>query len=352
MQITVGQLGRNIFHQQEIYIRGIESGLGVHDRIEIPEQFLLFPSQPLPEVRTDAVPLLKEYAEIFLTHKKEITRSGTYNLYVGYLRNGLLPLFGDMPLNCISESRIQDFVNLCVRKGWKISYIRAHVTLLKSIFRSAERDGILKAPSLQIAFPKQAVPELTVLTEEESERLNAYLLHDRKTISAALLIALHTGIRVGEMCALRWSDVDFRRKCIHIQRSVKNYYLQSERRTVREIGETKTLKSNRLIYLTDDFTAVLKERQGCGFIYTGTENFIDTCSARQALNRRLDKLDIPHIRFHALRHGLATRMIRRGVDPKTVAAILGHEHCDMTLDIYTSCTAEMQKDAMNKIEKK
>ncbi len=349
MQITVGQLGRNIFQQQEIHIRAIESGLGVHDRIEIPDSLLLFPSQHLPEV--SGIPLLKEYAGTFLNHKKEITRAGTYNLYVGYLQNGLLPLFGTMPLNRISESRIQDFVSLSVRKGWKSSYIRAHVTLLKSILRSAERDGILKAPSVQIVFPKQAGTEITVLTDEESERLNDYLLHDKKTISAALLIALHTGIRIGEMCALRWSDIDFRRKCIHIQRSVKNYYLPLERRTILEIGDTKTPKSNRLIYLTDDFAAVLKERQGMGFIYTGTESFIDTASARQALNRRLDRLDIPHIRFHALRHGLATRMIRRGVDPKTVSAILGHEKCDITLDIYTSCTADMQVEAMRKMEK-
>lgn len=152
------------------------------------------------------------------------------------------------------------------------------------------------------------------------------------------------------MCGLRWSDIDFRRNCIHIQRSVKNYYIPSERRTIKEIGETKTPKSNRRIYITDDFAGILKERQGMGYVYTGTENFIDTCSARQALNRRLEKLDIPHIRFHALRHGFATRAIRKGVDPKTVAAILGHEHCNITLDIYTSCTVEMQIEAMRRLE--
>lgn len=193
MQMTVGQLGRASLYMQTFYVRAVESGKQSHDLIELPPD--VFVPRLEPEVR--AIPMLKDYAGTFLTHKKEITRSGTYSLYDSYLQNGLLPLFGKMPLNSITESRIQDFVNMSFRKGWTASYIRAHVVLLKSILRSAERDGLLKAPSMQIIFPKQTGTEISVLTEEESERLNDYLMQDKKTISAALLIALHTGIKVG-----------------------------------------------------------------------------------------------------------------------------------------------------------
>ena len=349
MQITVGEYGQHLLHSQSLYVRAVESGLGVNDLIEVPDEILF---RPYAMPKTTSAPMLKEYAGTFLTHKKQLVRAGSHSLYDEYLKNGILPFFGAMPLDSISENRIQDFVTVSARKGRSSSYIRSQVILLKSVLRSAERDGILKAPSMQIVYPKQHKEEISVLTEQDTEKLNDYLLHDRKTISTAILIALHTGIRVGEMCGLRWNDIDFKKQCIHIQRSVKNYYIPSERHSVREIGDTKTPKSNRWIYMTDDFTRVLYERQGTGFIYTGTENFIDTCSARQALNRRLEKLDIPHIRFHALRHGFATRAIQRGVDPKTVAAILGHEKCDITLNIYTSCTPDMQREAMSRLEAK
>jgi len=286
MQITVGEYGQHLLHGQSLYVRAIESGLGVHDFLEVPEDVLFGAYVPQ---RTVSAPVLKEYAAMFLNHKKQLIGAGSYSLYTEYLRNGLLPFFGAMPLDSISENRIQDFVTASARKGRSSSYIRSQVILLKSVLRSAERDGILKAPSMQIVYPKQYKEEIPVLTEQDTEKLNDYLLSDLKTISTAILIALHTGIRIGEMCGLRWSDIDFRKKCIHVQRSVKNYYIPSERHSVREIGNTKTPKSNRWIYMTDDFTSVLRERQGTGFIYTGSENFIDTCSARQALDRRLEK---------------------------------------------------------------
>lgn len=348
MQMTVGQLGRASLQIQTLHVRAVESGMQCHDLIELPPDILISGC----ESAVMATPNLEEYAGNFLDRKKNTLKPGTYNLYDGCLRNGLLPFFGKMVLNSIDENCMQEFVAMLSRKGRAISYIQTHIVVLKSILRGAERDGLLKVPPVQIVYPKRRKKEIFVLSDEDTEKLNDYLLDDRKTISTALLVALHTGIRIGEMCGLRWSDIDFRKKCIHIQRSVKNYYVQAERRCVREIGETKTIYSNRRIYMTDDFADILQKRQGTGFIYTGTDRYIDTCSARQALNRRLNKLDIPHVRFHALRHGFATRAIQKGVDPKTVAAILGHAHCNITLDIYTSCTSEMQIEAMRRLETK
>lgn len=164
---------------------------------------------------------------------------------------------------------------------------------------------------------------------------------------------MHTGIRIGEACALQWSDVDFKNNSIYIRHSVKRYYIPDGKRTVCELGEPKTPKSKRRIYISKWLADILKERQGTGFICTGKEKFCNPETMRNAFNRRLKKLNIPHIRFHDLRHGFATRAINgAGIDPKTVAEILGHEHCDITLDIYTSCTAQMQIEAMEQIQKK
>lgn len=347
VQVTVGEYGRQLLQGQSIYVKAIESGLGKDDFLEVPEGALFTPC--IPQKNIQAVPTLKDYARAFLSQKNKVISMGSCSLYDEYLTKNILPFFGGDLLNDITESKIQDFVTLSARKGRSASYIRSQVVLLKSILRNAEHDGLIKMPDFRITYPKQSVNEITVLSDEDTEKLSDYLINEKKTISTAILIALHTGIRIGEMCGLRWSDIDFRKNCLHIQRSVKCYYLPSIHKSVTEIGQTKTVKSNRKIYFTSDFGEILERRQGDGYIYTGTEHFIDTCSARQALDRRLGWLDIPHVRFHALRHGFATRAIRKGVDPKTVAAILGHERCDITLDIYTACTPEMQVEAMERM---
>lgn len=346
MQLTVQELGRASLQLQTLHIQAVESGMHGYDKIELPSSaFVPELNAPVPR----EPPTLNEYTAQFLNRRKAFSgENSTYYLYERYLTRDILPIFGKMHLQELTENQLQSYVNQSVRKGWSTAYIRAHITLLKSILKSAEHDNLLQFPKMRILYPRQPKTEIDVLTESETELLNTFLTKDMRTISTAILIALHTGIRIGEMCGLHWSDVDFKRHRIHIQRTVKSYCTTSGK-YFSTIGTTKTPRSNQIIYLTDDFANLLKERQGMGYIYTGTEKFIDTCSARQALDRRLEKLKINHIRFHALRHGFATRAIKKGVDPKTVSAILGHEHCDMTLNIYTACTPQMQVEAMRKV---
>ena len=256
-------------------------------------------------------------------------------------------------MNDITGKTVQNFINALLRKGTGLKSVRYCVGLLKSILRCAEMEGIIRLPVIRPDYPKQHHEERPILTDEQFHQLNEYLVHEMKPVSSALLIVMHTGIRLGEVCALRWSDFDFSTNSFYIRHSIRRYYIPEEKRTVCELGEPKTPKSERRIYLPEQLAGILKHRQGTGYICTGSEKFGNPESVRNAFNRRLEKLNIPHVRFHDLRHGFATRAINgAGIDPKTVAEILGHEHCDITLDIYTSCTAEMQIDAMNKIEKK
>ncbi|MDE5753996.1 MAG: site-specific integrase [Oscillospiraceae bacterium] len=346
--LTFAQLGKLSLQTQMLYVQGINSGAKPDDFVNLPDNDLSFSVSEITDT-----PTMKICTEAFLNLKKYTVRQSTYHMYVRCLRNYILPFFGDMPLNKITSKVVQEFVNAMLCQGMNPETIKYCVARLKSILICAEADGIIAMPVIRLNYPKQCKTEHPILSDEEFAKLNAYLLQETKSVSTALLIVMHTGIRIGEACALRWSDIDFETNSIYIRRSVKRYYVPDKKRTICELGEPKTPKSKRKIYISKWLADVMKQRQETGFICTGNEKFFSPESLRNAFNRRLKKLNIQHIRFHDLRHGFATRAINgAGIDPKTVAKILGHEHCDITLDIYTSCTTQMQIEAMEKIQKK
>ena len=344
--MTFAQLGQLSLQMQMLYVQGVNSGSKPDDIVDLPDSDL-----PLSVPKIRDTPTMKICTQAFLDSKKYTVRQSTYHIYVRCLRSYLLPFFGDMPLNEITGKVVQEFVNMMLCQGMNPKTIRYCIVMLKSILLCAEADGIITMPVIRPNYPKQCKHEHQILSDEDFYRLNNYLLQENNPISTALLIVMHTGIRLGEACALRWSDVDFKTNSIYIRYSVKRYYIPDKKRTVCELGEPKTLKSKRRIYISQWLVDILKQRQEKGFVCTGTEKFCNPETVRNALNKRLEILDIPHIRFHDLRHGFATRAISgAGVDPKTVAEILGHEHCGITLDIYTSCTAKMQIEAMEQIQ--
>ena len=345
--MTFAQLGQLSLQMQMIYVQGVNSGSKPDDLIDLPENELPFSVSEIPDT-----PTMRICTEAFLNLKKYTVRQSTYHMYVRCLKNYILPFFGEMPLNKITSKAVQEFVNTMLRQGMNPKTIKYCVARLKSILLCAEADGIITMPVIRPNYPKQCKQERPILSDEDFDKLNDYLLQENDAISTALLIVMHTGIRIGEACALQWSDVDFKTGSIYIRHSVKRYYIPEEMRTVCELGEPKTTKSKRRIYISKWLADILKQRQATGFVCTGTKKFCNPETMRNVFNRRLKQLNISHIRFHDLRHGFATRAINgAGIDPKTVAEILGHEHCDITLDIYTSCTAQMQIEAMEQIQK-
>ena len=344
--MTFAQLGRLSLQMQMLYVQGVNGGMKPDDFVELPDNDLSFSVSEFPEA-----PTVKICTEAFLNLKKYTVRQSTYHRYIRCFRSAVLPFFGDMQLSSISGKVVQEFVNAMLRQGMNPKSIKYCVAMLKSVLLCAEADGVIAMPAIRPHYPKQCKQERPILSDEDFEKLNTYLLQENNFISTALLIVMYTGIRLGEACALQWSDIDFKTSSIYIRQSVKRYYIPDEKRTVCELGEPKTPKSKRRIYISKWLADILKQRQGTGFICTGAENFCNPETLRNALNKRLKILGIPHVRFHDLRHGFATRAISgAGIDPKTVAEILGHEHCDVTLDIYTSCTAQMQIEAMEQIQ--
>jgi integrase len=154
-----------------------------------------------------------------------------------------------------------------------------------------------------------------------------------------------TGMRRGEICGLKWTDFDAEHGKLHVQRTIRYQHGQPV------IGETKTSEGNRVILLPRSVCNLLCERQKKAlteWIFpkpTYPELPLDPGTAYTQLKRLLKEAGLPDIRFHDLRHTFATHAASSGVDPKTLAGILGHTKASFTLDTYTHVTTDMQRNA-------
>jgi len=287
----------------------------------------------------------KDYAEKWLELKKLTITPTSYQRYRAEI-NRLNGTFGQTELNDIDSAAIQKFINsLSAARSPKT--VKSCITQFKSMLRDAEADELRQPKILRLKLPREKKKEYKVLSEDDFKKLYDYCVKDKSWAATAILITMQTGLRIGEMCGLQWRDIDFENRIIHITKSVKTYSDENHRYHC-EIGCTKTFSSQRDIYLSAAFAGTLKDR------YSGQLLTDYVICGEQPRNPRLlgdhytkilKSLDIPHIPFHALRHGFATRAIEKGVDPRTVAEFLGHSSCALTLNIYTSCTAKMKAAA-------
>jgi len=291
----------------------------------------------------------KEYAGRYIEVKKAEIRPTSSAKYVNDCKK-LNRYFGDMDIAKITAPIIRGYVKerLCTAA---VKTVKSEVTLLKSILNSASEEGLCGACILIVKYPPSK-HEYKILEDDEFDRLYEYCKSTRHYASTAVLIAMNTGMRIGEICALKKSDIDFQQNSIKVERTVEVYTDPETHEYHIDVGSAKTAAGIRIIPITNEFSELLEYRIG----QMKDEHYIfslskptDPTALRRAYKDILDICGIEHLPFHSLRHTFATRMISRGVDPKTAAGFLGHSDCSVTLNIYTNCTEKMKRDALAKI---
>ena len=223
-------------------------------------------------------------------------------------------------------------------------------SVLSRIFDDAVKNGLThKNPTRGTVVPKRNNHEMGILNEDERERF-LMVIKKYPIWFELFYLELTTGLRLGELCGLKWSDFDEKSKTLSISRTIK--YIEGE----LYVGETKTKTGKRLIYLPDSTSQTLAERKKESSSMWIFPDFIDhdkpinPRSVYLKMKNLLKEADCPSIRFHDLRHTFATHAISGGVDIKTLSNILGHAKSSFTLDTYTHVTSEMQKKAAEKVD--
>ncbi len=305
---------------------------------------------------------LKEWLDIWLNkYTKFAVKLRTYERYKYIIAKHINPKLGEFDLDDLSAVKLQDYVlselesgNLISSKGLANNSVIGIVNVLKSALKLAKSLEICAVDnSDKIKLPMATEKPVTAFEKWEQEKLEKYCLSSNKTNYLGIVICLYTGIRLGELLALTWNDIDLKSGIMTISKTA--YRIKQNGKPQVVIDKPKTKNSSRLIPLSKQLLEILKRAKRISnsdfVLSTRTGGIVGTRAYQKTYERILKKLDIPYKNFHSLRHTFATRAIEMGMDVKTLSEILGHKNPVITLQRYTHSMLSYKTEMMNKMGK-
>ena len=297
-----------------------------------------------------------------LWHRTNVARykGATAVKYENLLRSHILPELGARQLEEINTLLLADFMNAklhCGRLdhsgGLSSSYVRSMMLLVLDIMEFAAAEGLCPPVKTTLQTPAANRREVVILDTDALRRLETYLLAKPDITGTGILISLHTGLRISEVCALRWEDIDFRKAVLHVRSTVARVRGTDRGTATRLIIDTpKTKSSLRDIPLSRQLMAVLLplyEKRRSEYVISDKSGFVSPRTYEYRFHRVLDRCGLPSINYHALRHTFATRCIELGVDVKTLSEILGHANVSTTLNTYVHSSMERKREQLEKL---
>lgn len=305
---------------------------------------------------------LKEWLDIWLNkYTKFAVKLRTYERYKYIIAMHINPKLGEFDLDDLSAVKLQDYVlselesgNLISSKGLANNSVIGIVNVLKSALKLAKSLEICAVDnSDKIKLPMATEKPVTAFEKWEQEKLEKYCLSSNKTNYLGIVICLYTGIRLGELLALTWNDIDFKSGIMTISKTA--YRIKQNGKPQVVIDKPKTKNSSRLIPLPKQLLEILKRTRRISksdfVLSTRTGGIVGTRAYQKTYERILKKLNIPYKNFHSLRHTFATRAIEMDMDVKTLSEILGHKNPVITLQRYTHSMLSYKTEMMNKMGK-
>lgn len=303
---------------------------------------------------------LKELLQFWLNKYAKLTvKPRSYYGYADIIRLHINPQLGNYEIQAITSQILQDYVIEKLKSGNQITHkslasntVYKIVSILKQTFNLAlSLELIPKNPTQNIKLPKSKEKEVLALTREEQKILEKYCLNSIKNNYLGIIICLYTGIRLGELLALTWDDIDFEKKYLYIKKT--SYTMKQNNKNVIVIDTPKTKKSNRLIPIPSKLIQLLtiyKTKSTSKYIiHTYKNEMVEIRSYQRTFESILNKCNIRHYNFHCLRHTFTTRALELGIDIKTLSEILGHTNVAITLNRYAHSLLEYKIQEMNKI---
>lgn len=297
----------------------------------------------------DTVP---NFIRLWLTTSGKLNlKETTYSKYSRIITNHIEPFFYYNYLHQLSETQCIHFLNNLVTKGLSAGSIRNIFNLLRKALDTAVRESLIeKNPCKEILLPRLLKKDVRSLTCKEQKQLEAIALKEKEC--SPIIVALYTGMRIGELSGLRWKDIDFQEDTIYVRQTVARISIDGEqKKTKLIIHEPKTSTSYRKIPLASNLKAYLKDkRTDTTFIFSRKGHLMEPRLINYRFKAIQNEAGLKGIHFHMLRHTFATRAIEEGVDVASLSKILGHSSIKMTLDTYTYSLYENRVSAMETID--
>ena len=282
---------------------------------------------------------LKELLELWLErYMKHTIKIRTYNRYKSICELHLIKDLGEYELDELKPNVLQDFLLKKIDDHYSTNTIKGIVSVLKQALRLAiTLEFVDKEYCSNLKMPSSEEKEISVFTKKEQQVIESFCLNHKKRNYIGIVICLYTGIRLGELLALTWDDIDFNSNLLTINKT--SYSAKVDGKTQIIVDKPKTKKSNRVIPLPNQLVKLLKiikkESNSKYVITTRNSGIVGNRSYQRTFKFILKKVNVPYRNFHSLRHTFATNAIELGMDVKTLAEILGHTNAMITLNRYS-----------------
>lgn len=297
---------------------------------------------------------INQITEEWKEEKKKYVKKSTYAAYQLLIQNHIKPYFGD--LYEVNEEKVQQFVFDKLDAGLSEKTIRDIIIVLKMILKFGIKNGYLEYAQIDAKFPsKQEKKDLDVLSKADQKKFMEHLRNNFTFKNLGIFFCLSTGMRIGEICGLRWCDVDTVEGVIKVRHTLQRIYIiEGETRHTELLLDTpKTANSVRDIPMSSELLKMLKSLNKVVnenyYVISNDIKPIEPRTYRNYYKKLCKQLDIPELKFHGLRHSFATRCIESKADYKTVSVLLGHSNISTTLNLYVHPNKEQKKKTIDKM---
>lgn len=306
-----------------------------------------------------ATKTFSEIAEEWKKVKRMCVKKSSFSAYALVLSRHLLPYFGG--LTEITDTHIQDFVWQKCNEGLSVKSVKDIVTVLKMVLKFGRKKGYVQISECDVVYPKNKGAKqgkVATFSVAMQRKLMSYIKSHFTFKNLGIYICLSTGMRIGELCALKWGDIDVKNEIIIINKSLNRIYViteKNERYTELVIDRPKTISSIRDVPISNNLLQLLKPIKkivvdDC-YVLSNDIVPLEPRTYRCYYKKLIKSLNLPDLKFHGLRHSFATRCIESNCDYKTVSALLGHASISTTLNLYVHPDFYQKKRCINKMIK-
>ena len=299
---------------------------------------------------------IREIALAWKSDKQRYVKQSTYAAYVLILENHILPSFGEC--RALSEQLVQDFVLKKLNSGLSIKTVKDLLIVLKMVMKFGVKNKWTDYCEWDIKYPTtESHKDIKVLTVEHHKKILDFIQQNFTFRNLGIYISLTTGLRIGEICGLKWEDIDIASGTISVKRTIERIYIAegNHKCTKLIINTPKTKNALRDIPITKELLTMIKPLKRVMndnfYVLTNDEKPTEPRTYRNYYHRLMKRLNIPRLKYHGLRHSFATRCIESNCDYKTVSVLLGHSNITTTLNLYVHPNMEQKKRCIAKMLK-
>ena len=280
----------------------------------------------------------------------------TYERYMLIIQQHIKDKIGGIELDDLSPLILQQFITSLLQNGNRktgaglsANSVNAVISVIQSSLKTARLLGLTKEYMAdKLKRPKLKEKPVECFTLAEQKHIEQAVLNGNKDKLYGIILCLYSGLRIGELIALQWSDIDFAKGILTVSKSCH------DGKDGIVIDEPKTSSSRRVIPLPKQMLPILKgikKKSDSPFVVSNNGKPVSVRSYQRSFELLLKRLKIPHKGFHSLRHTFATRALECGMDVKTLSEILGHKNPTVTLNRYAHSLMEHKADMMNRLGK-